>query len=168
MSRYRSLLIALVLVSAAGCLTGRAATLDPGVVVPVERFRPDSAAFTTYSGLLDSLRLVIRDDAKWRDYWLRIHSPFIPAPPVPPVDFGREMVVLASLGARPTEGYDIIIQSAERDSAGIRVTLRRSNPGRGCMLASSVTHPVDLAKLEASDLPVRFDERITAAPCGAR
>jgi hypothetical protein len=134
--------------------------------IPVARFRSDSSGFSAFSGLRDSVRLIIRDDVGWREVWRRIHSPFIPAPPVPPIDFAREMIVLASLGTRPSSGYDIIIQTAQRDAAGIEVLLRRSNPGPGCAVAAVVTQPVDLARIAVSDLPVRFAERITTATCG--
>jgi hypothetical protein len=149
----------------AGCYASARPGLAPASL-PLSRFRADSSAFTTYSGIADSTRLVIRDEVRWRDYWRRIHTPFIPPPPVPEIDFAREMIVVAALGSRPSAGYDIVIQSAERDSTGIQVVLRRSNPGRGCMVGAAVTQPVDLARLGASDLPVRFAERITTASCG--
>jgi len=136
--------------------------------VAVTRFRADSVAYTTYSGINDSLHVVIRDLPRWRDYWGRIHSPFFPQPPAPAIDFRREMVILAALGRRPSLGYDILITSALRDSAGIEVFLVRSKPTQGCPVPAAITEPVDLARIPTSDLPVRFTERITAIPCGAQ
>jgi hypothetical protein len=163
----QQILLFAVLVSA--CIPAAAETRrESAELIPLVRFRKDSVAFATFSGLTDSARVVIRDAARWRDYWSRIHSPFIPPPRVPEIDFRREMVILASLGRRPSLGYDILIQSARRDSAGIEVRLRRSNPGRGCALGAAETEPVDLARIPASNQPVRFTELITALPCGAR
>jgi hypothetical protein len=139
-----------------------------GEQIAVTRFRADSAAFAVYSGVEDSLHIVIRDPTRWREYWERIHRPFIPPPPPPTIDFTRTMVILASLGRRPSLGYDILIQGAARDSAGIQVFLRRSNPGVGCLLAAAVTEPVDLATMPLSDLPIRFTELIITLPCGPR
>jgi hypothetical protein len=154
----------------AGCHTASATTRGRvgAEALRVTRFRADSVAFATFSGVSDSLRVVIRDSVQWRDYWTRIHRPFIPPPRVPPIDFRHEMVVLAALGRRPSLGYDILIQSATRDSIGIEVHLRRSNPGQGCMLGASVSEPLDLARIPASNLHVRFTELITAMPCGGR
>ena len=166
----RGLLVLILAVLVAGCHAASAATRNGFGVesLPVTRFRPDSVAFATFSGVTDSVRVVIRDSVQWREYWTRIHRPFIPPPRVPLVDFEREMVVLAALGRRPSLGYDIVIRSAARDSVGIEVQLRRSNPGHGCMVGASVTEPLDLAKIPASSLHVRFTELITATPCGAR
>ena len=154
----------------AGCHAAAAASRLPAVgeILPVTRFRPDTVAFATFSGVTDSARIVIRDSLQWREYWTRIHRPFIPPPRVPSIDFRREMIVLAALGRRPSLGYDILIRSATRDSVGIEVQLRRSNPGQGCTVGASVTEPVDLARIPASNLHVRFTELITAMPCGGR
>jgi len=136
--------------------------------LPVKRFRSDSIAFATFSGVVDSTRLVIRDPRRWREYWARIHSPFVPPPREPEIDFNREMVIVAALGRRPSLGYDILIRSATRDSGGIEVQLRRSKPGLGCPVGAAITEPIDLARIPASDLRVRFTELITATPCGER
>jgi hypothetical protein len=147
----------------------RAATqVRTSSTLPITRFRPDSVAYTTFSGVMDSTRVVIRDRARWREYWARIHSPFVPPPREPEIDFSREMVILAALGRRPTLGYDILIRSATRDSAGIEVQLRRSSPGQGCTMGAAITEPVDLARIPASDVQVRFTELIMATPCGGR
>ena len=71
------------------------------------------------------------------------------------------MVILAALGRRPSLGYDILITSALRDSAGIEVFRVRSKPTQGCPVPAAITEPVDLARVPTSDLPVRFTERIT-------
>src|SRR5262245_16791309 len=166
-SVLRSVMLGAVVV---GCYAPPAATQIRALIqpLPLKRFRNDSVAFATFSGVMDSARIVIRDRARWREYWARIHSPFIPQPREPDIDFGREMVILAALGRRPSLGYDILIRSATRASAGIEVQLRRSKPGQGCPVGAAVTEPVDLARIPASDLQVRFTELITATPCGER
>lgn len=172
MSRRRSSALRSVFAVAlvAGCYASPAATQVRAIAepLPVARFRRDSVAFATFSGVIDSTRVVIRDRARWREYWARIHSPFVPPPREPEIDFEREMIILAALGRRPSLGYDILIRSATRDSAGIEVQLRRSNPGQGCPVSAAATEPVDLARIPASDLQVRFTELITATPCGER
>lgn len=42
---------------------------------------------------------VIRDEAEWRSFWQEVTGNYSPAPALPAVDFGREMVV-AWLGGR--------------------------------------------------------------------
>lgn len=82
------------------------------------------------------------------------------------IDFGREMVVVAALGSRPSAGYNVVIESAERDSSGIEVALRRVSPAPGCPVAAVMTQPIDLARIPASEQPVRFKETSVLVPCG--
>jgi hypothetical protein len=146
---------------ASGQLGGRSS-------IPVERFRDDQTAYSSYSGFVDSSHVVLRDSVTWRRVWQRLNSPFIPPPPLPSVDFSREMVIVTAMGARPSAGYDVVIEGADLDSTGIEVAVRRTTPGRGCPVAAVITQPVDLARLPASERPVRFRERSVTTSCGAR
>lgn len=133
--------------------------------MPIVRLREGPAAFSTYTGVRDSLRTVVRDSLLWRELWARINQPFLPVPPLPSIDFRREMIVVAALGARPSAGYDVVIEGVEQDSAGIEIALRRQSPAPGCPVAASMTQPLDLARIPASDHPVRFRERTVVIPC---
>jgi protease stability complex PrcB-like protein len=136
-------------------------------VVPVTRLGRGATAYTTYSGLNDSVRAVIRDSAEWSAVWKGITRPFYPPPMLPQVDFDRDMVVVAALGARSTGGYDIVIEGARQDSSTIEIALRTSSPAPGCPVSAATTQPVDLATIPASSRSVRFRERSVIVPCGA-
>ena len=167
MGRAGLLIVAL---ATSACRSAFAAGQLPatGTVVPIARFREGPTAYSTYSGITDSLRALIRDSVAWRALWQRVNRPFIPEPTLPQVDFHRDMVVVAALGARSTGGYDVVIEGADQDAAagGIEVAVRRTAPAAGCPVAAVVTQPVDLAKIPASDQPVRFRERSITIPCG--
>lgn len=136
-------------------------------VVPVTRLRGGPTAYTAYSGLTDSVREVVRDSAEWNALWQTITRPFYPPPPLPQVNFDRDMVVVAALGARPSAGYDIVIEGARQDTSSIEVALRTSSPAPGCPVTAAMTQPVDIATIPASPRPVRFRERSIIVPCGA-
>jgi PrcB C-terminal len=165
----RRLLIAglAVLSAGSGAALGAQPSPEHGPV-PVTRLRDGDIAFSTYTGVVDSVRAVVRDSANWRALWARINRPFIPAPDLPPIDFSREMIVVAGLGTRPSGGYDIVIESAEQDSAGIEVALRRTGPAPGCPVPAVMTQPLDVARIPASEQRVRFRERSVVVPCGLR
>jgi protease stability complex PrcB-like protein len=135
--------------------------------LPVTRLRNSATAFTTYSGLNDSVRAVVRDSAAWHELWRTINRPFYPPPPLPRVDFEHDMVVIAALGARPTAGYDIVIEGARLDSAEVEIALRTLSPAPGCPVSAAMTQPVDLATIPASPRAVRFREKSVIVPCGA-
>jgi protease stability complex PrcB-like protein len=157
-----------LLVGAVACQSARANRAHPATFeqLRVERLRPQSVAFETNSGLGDSLHLIVRDTTSWRQIWQRIHQPFIPQPALPAIDFGRDMVVVAAMGTRPSGGYDVIIERAGEDSAGVEVFVRQSSPAAGCPLSAALTQPVDVAKIPARPSPVHFRERRIVVPCG--
>lgn len=135
------------------------------VPVPVDRLRDGDHAYTAYSGIADSTRVVVRDSTSWRQLWTELTRPFVPPPPLPAIDFAHEMIVVAALGARPTAGYDIVIEGAARDSSGVEVAVRRTSPGAGCPVLAVVTQPVDLARLPTIAGGTRFHERTIVTPC---
>ena len=160
----------LLLIAACAC-HGTLASGQPGLsrdAAPLARLASSNASFTVFSGFSDSARLVVRDSAAWDQTWRTIHRPFIPPPPAPPVDFSREMVLVAALGARPSEGYEIVFENVREDTAGIEVDVRVTEPARGCPVAAAVTQPVDLARITASARAVRFRQRNVVVPCGVR
>lgn len=135
---------------------------------PLARLAAGNASFSVFSGFTDSARFVVRDSDAWRETWQTIHRPFIPPPAVPPIDFSREMVIVAALGTRSSEGYEVVFENIREDTAGIEVAVRVTEPARGCPVAAVMTQPVDLARIPASARPVRFRQRSVVVPCGVR
>jgi protease stability complex PrcB-like protein len=160
----------IVLLVAAGACHSAFAAGQPSAQqepVPLQRFRDGPMGFSSYSGLIDSLRVVVRDSSAWRQLWQQINRPFIPPPSLPSIDFRREMVVVAALGSRPNGGFDVVIEGAAEDSSGIEIDVRRSSPAAGCPVSAVETQPVDLARLPASARSLRFRERSLVIPCVA-
>ena len=138
------------------------------VPVPVTRFSHDDRPFSSFSGISAPTRLVVRDTTTWRSTWQLINQPFIPQPPLPTIDFSREMVLLAGLGTEPSGGYELRIERATRDTSGIDVQLRRTTPAAGCPVTASLTQPIDLVRVPFSEQPVRFSETTQVTACDAR
>ncbi|HEU5171419.1 MAG TPA: hypothetical protein VFU46_12815 [Gemmatimonadales bacterium] len=63
------------------------------------------------SGVADELREVISDESAWRTPWTWVHALMEPEPPLPAVDFGASILLVAATGTRPTGGYAITIDS---------------------------------------------------------
>ena len=136
-----------------------------GTPLPIHRFRAAPSGFAAYSGIVDSLRVVVDDAARWAMYWRRLHAGAMPVPPVPPVDFARDMVILAALGTRSSGGFTIRIDSAYDDGASVEIVVSRTSPGRGCVLTAALTQPVDIVRIPARKVPVRFRELDVTEPC---
>ena len=133
--------------------------------VAVTRLRGEPYPLTHYSGLTTAQRLVVRDEAAWRDAWAAIWRDATPAPPLPSIDFAREMVVVAALGERNSGGYGILIDSAAASGGGLRVFVRTTSPGPRCFVTGALTQPVDAARLPRVDGPVEFVERAEVTDC---
>jgi hypothetical protein len=162
----RGLVAAAVVATVGGSVAAEAQHNFRPAPLSLSRLRAGATAFSSYAGIDDPIRTVIRDSTAWRQIWQQINRPFLPRPALPAVDFGREMIVVAALGSRPNGGYDVVIESAEQDSAGIQISVRVATPAAGCPVAATMTQPVDLARVPASDQPVRFRERGVVVACG--
>lgn len=171
MSRRLSLTLSALLL-AAGC--GGAGTLGPGDArsagpagdpVPLTRLRPEPYSFSFYSGLTDSARVVVRDAREWEAVWREVWRNQTPVPPLPEIDFAREMVVVAALGSRSSGGYGIIVERAARTREGVEVSVLKQSPGPRCGAPAAITTPVDIARLGRVDGAVRFIERPEVREC---
>jgi len=147
------------------CLVFVLPALGSAQLPRMTHFGDPTDGFSQYSGIADSQRVVIRDTSAWRQYWTAVHRPFIPAPAVPDVDFRREMILLVSMGTRPSGGFVIRIDSAMTDAQRVLVQVTQIVPGRGCAVPAVVTRPVDLARVPATSLPVSFAERVERTDC---
>jgi len=152
-----------LLVATVACVFSvRAATVD----IPIERLRPDSSSYTLASTLEAAEQFVVRDPESWRALWARVHGRSRPAPPLPAMDFEREMVAVAALGRQRSGGYSVRIERAYREGSTTIIVVRQEQPGRGCIVPSSLTYPVDLARLPFNPGPVTFRIDVVTQDCG--
>ena len=138
-----------------------------GTAVTLTRFRTDSYAFAFNSGITSPLNVVVRDPAAWSELWQNIHAPMTPAPPLPVVDFSREMIIAAGLGNRLSGGYDVLLARAAEDASGLQIEVIETSPGPGCATTQALTQPVDLARTPRRDGPVRFVTTRRVNHCGS-
>jgi hypothetical protein len=107
-----------------------------------------------------ALRLVIKNRDEFSDFWNRFTARIPPGneiPPPPEIDFSKEMVVVAAMGARPSSGYWIIIDGACEVDGRVQVFVTNVD-GAACGQFPTETHPADAVRLPQTDLPVAFRE----------
>ena len=100
--------------------------------------------------------LVVRDQQSWQTSWSLMTANQIPAPPLPTVDFTKDMVLVAAAGTRPTTGYSVSITDATESSGGVTVNVTITSPGSNCAVALHVESPVDVATIARRDGTVGF------------
>jgi hypothetical protein len=153
---------AALLLAATGC---GPATLAVGGDLLLERLRPDSVAYTFSATFEDAAQFIARDESTWRDLWQRIHGRSRSVPPLPAIDFAKEMVAVAALGRRPSGGYAIRLERAYREGQETVIIVRQEQPGSGCIVPSALTYPVDIATLPSSPGPVDFRFDLITRDC---
>src|SRR4051812_11633898 len=102
----------IVLVTTSVACGAPSITEAPGPTVPIVRLRAEPYAFTFVSGLDKPAQLVVRDAVTWQAMWSEINLHYSPLPPLPVVDFSREMIVVVALGSHATGGYNILLTGA--------------------------------------------------------
>lgn len=130
--------------SSVGCggLAGTTTQEPEGALPAPFRPVPEAQGMRFNSGMAERERLVIRDGAAWADVWSRIASPFRPAPPVPAVDFDRNVVIVASMGAQGSSGYAIAVDEVQIAGGEARVSVTEESPASGCIVLAEITDPV--------------------------
>jgi hypothetical protein len=131
----------------------------PGTVT--RSFTPELMFSDNSGGILDSMRVVIRDAEELRDYWElatagREHPPSIPRP-----DFRNEMLVLVSAGRMTIEDR-IRVESATvrsgRDARGrpeevLEVAVQMI---QGCGRLQREGYPLEIVRVPRFDGPITF------------
>ena len=152
-----SLAIRRVLLAFVGAILGASASAgDCHDNISVTRLRPDTAAYTVTSGLDEAGQFVLRNAGDWAAIWQRIHSRMRPVPPLPEVDFEREMMIVVASGRRRSGGYTIRIDQVWREGDTTIIVVHEEGPAEGFIVPTSMTSPVDVARLPLALDPIEF------------
>jgi len=152
---------------AAGCGRGGPQAPPPPTVMP-----PPVVLYNdNRGGIRDSMRLVIHDAATLAEYWERATSAQTSPPPVPDVDFGREMVLIAAMGpATPEEEIhvDSLLVSREVTPQGGReetltVVVRTV---QGCGRFRTEAFPLEIVRARRFVGPIRWAGHRQQIECG--
>jgi hypothetical protein len=145
---------ALLVACAAGTSRGAQATIEhPFETILVE----------AHSGVSERRREVIRDEASWARLWAEIHAGLTPAPPVPAVDFARQMLIAVALGTRPSGGFGVKVRSVASRGERLEVAVAESCPAAGAMVTLSLTQPVEVVRVPRLTQTPTFQETRAAA-----
>src|SRR5262244_523922 len=108
------------------------------------------------SGVGQPTQIVVRSQNDWAELWSRHMRAQSAPPPLPSVDFSRDMVVALFMGERPTGGYAIEVTRIERTAQGLSVHYRTSRPAPSATQMQALTQPFHLVTVPRVDDPVTF------------
>jgi hypothetical protein len=107
-------------------------------------------------GILEAGRRLVRDAGDWERTWALANQHFAPVPKAPPVDFGKEMVAVASLGEKRTGGHSVQIVGARSAGGKLRILYAERAPAPGAVEIQVITRPWHAVVLPRSELPVEW------------
>jgi hypothetical protein len=114
-----------------GCAGGIDVPVQP--LLEVQRFD---------SGFATPRRFIVRDPDSWAALWPQIIGTLRPTPPAPVVDFTHDVVVVAAMGSKPTNGYEIDVEAVRLYADGAAISVREQSPAPECTVADHVTSPI--------------------------
>lgn len=117
---------------------------------------PNSIAYGYQSGLREASRVIVRDAKEWARVWNQHESFVVPPPPLPEVDFAREMVIGVCIGPRPTGGYGVRIRSVQKSGDKLVVDVVETRPAEGAIVPMVVTQPYEFVRVPRFDGTVEF------------
>jgi len=118
-----------------------------------------------YFGLPDRRRVVIRTRDAWESFWNEATAGVTPGPPVPSVDFGSYMVIVAGAGTKPTSGYGVRVDAVHEREGRIYVQVREVSPGATCGTYQAFTSPTTAVRVPRRDGSAVFLESAEVTTC---
>lgn len=109
-----------------------------------------------HSGITQLQRKVITSAKDWEKLWQEVHRNRIPIPPVPKLDFERQMVLATFMGERQTGGYTIQITKVVAHNGEVVAHVRETVPPKGAIVIQVLTQPYHIVVVPKVNAPIRF------------
>lgn len=97
---------------------------------------------------------VIRNKPTFKSLWKQHNAAISPPPPLPNVDFSKDMVIAVFSGNKNTGGYVLNFDALENRGDRLEAILTLSQPGNQCMVAQVITAPFVIVKTRRTSLDV--------------
>lgn len=104
-----------------------------------------------YAAIEDAGCLVVRSESEFADLWHRIHQTVSAEPPLPDVDFSRQLVLAAFQGQQPSGGHAISIDRVVEQGDRLTVVVSESVPAADAMVTMALTSPYHLVAVDLAD-----------------
>lgn len=123
-----------------------------------------SLAQGSYSGIETQRFEIIEEATAFAALWREHSAAISPPPPLPPVDFAREVVIAAFIGQRGSGGSSVTIEKLSGDNPAT-VELVIKTPAADCPVSLALSQPFQLAAAPRRKGPWRFHVSTVVTPC---
>lgn len=159
--RYAQALFLITVITLAACgRKSQPAAPAPLGPVPIEA----RVFYDNGGGVRDSGQIVIREAATLRDVWQRATSTQSSPPPLPTVDFSKQMLIMVA-GGRMSPDNQIHVDSVGRrrernlDGKDQEVLTVAYTITEGCRKFNRDAYPVEIVRIRRYDGQIRFNGR---------
>ena len=108
---------------------------------------------------------VIRNQSQLKRVWRAIHGSRTNTPAVPKVDFQQKNVVGVFYGKKPSGGYEVAVQKAQKQGNQLTIKADMIRPEKGCPVTTVITGPYHLVTVPTQAQKVNFDLTRVAKSC---
>lgn len=146
----------------ASCNSGSdSSPTDPGDVIPFVTVHREQI-----TGVRERRAQLISRQDLWEQMWAEIVSNRSPKPPIPAVDFDRNILIFVALGDTPDACKSVRIDDVERRASGeLLVDVKETRPPPSCSCPAVVARPVHVVAVPRSATGVAFTfESVTEGP----
>lgn len=99
------------------------------------------------SAIEDNTATSLRDAQSWRLFWQLHNAHQTPVPPLPAVEFDKEIVIVYMLGERSRGSTKVVIESVEDDGESLTVTVATKMSAG--ISTSAMCNPYSIVKVQA-------------------
>lgn len=103
------------------------------------------------SGIRETLQAVARNDAEWLGLRKRHALVQSNSPPLPDIDFEKEMVAAVFLGDKPTGGYAVEIVRSEKTKGLLTISFREQSPRPGSIQTQAFVQPFHIVSIPGTN-----------------
>ncbi|MBI4895374.1 MAG: protease complex subunit PrcB family protein [Candidatus Aenigmarchaeota archaeon] len=137
------------------------------IITPVEIKKPlfDIIANGSNGGDVERGNYILKKATEWKDLWTKINYYNSPIPPVPDVNFSKEMVVALFAGRKYTSGYYIEVSHIDEKVDGITVFVKEYSPGVNCLTSQVLTYPFNIVKIPRTEKEIGFNTEEVVLNC---
>lgn len=99
---------------------------------------------------------VVATQAAWTSLWGQLYAKLNPGPPLLPVDFSQDEVVVLTDGPKPSGGYSLEVTGVATSTAGTTVDYQAFSPQGRCTQNLTPTDPVVAIVTAKTNGPVTY------------
>lgn len=97
----------------------------------------------SHSGVKEHEYHDLHNAKDFQTWWSKAYSTYSDVPPLPTVDFTKNMVIAAFMGEKTHGGYTLRVENVEQTLDAYNVKIKISIPGNNCRASQDIVQPFE-------------------------